>query len=509
MAEVAAGPPLRLAMRGVRKAFGPVQALAGVNLEVRPGEVHALIGENGAGKSTLMKVLSGAHRADGGAMELDGASYAPTGPLDARAHGVAMIYQELTLAPHLTVLENIFLGREQRGRLGRMDRKAMRPAVEAALARLEHPDIRPETLVAELSTGARQLVEVARALVGDAKVLVMDEPTSSLSRQDTERLFKVVDRLRADGVSVIYISHFLEEVEEIADRFTVLRDGETVGSGVIGEVELERIIEMMVGRSLDEVFPQVPHEQGEVVLRAQSVRGPHLLQDASFELHAGEIFGIAGLVGAGRTEMLRVLQGLTPLQGGRFDYCGSAGKARYPCGLLSEDRKEEGLALNLSLGENLTLGHAAPLMQGPWLSHARRRAVTRQWIDELAVRCAGPDQAIGDLSGGNQQKIAFARLLHAGVPVLLLDEPTRGVDVGSKVEIYRLMGRLAAQGKALFVVSSYLPELLGVCDRIAVMHRGVLGPARPVAECSEHGLLEEATRGVGEAGAMQTQESLG
>lgn len=496
-------------MRGVRKAFGPVQALGGVDLEVRPGEVHALIGENGAGKSTLMKVLSGAHRADDGAMSLDGASYAPSGPLDARAHGVAMIYQELTLAPHLSVLENIWLGREQRGPLGRMNRKAMRPAVEAALARLEHPDIRPETLVSELSTGARQLVEVARALVGEAKVLVMDEPTSSLSRKDTERLFAVVNRLRDDGVSIIYISHFLEEVEEIADRFTVLRDGETVGSGVIGEVELDRIIEMMVGRSLDEVFPQVPHEQGEVVLRARGVRGPHLLQEASFELHAGEIFGIAGLVGAGRTELLRVLQGLTSAEAGSFEFVGEAQRARSATGLLSEDRKEEGLALNLSLGENLTLGHATPLLQGPWLSHARRRAVTRQWIDELAVRCAGPEQPIGDLSGGNQQKIAFARLLHAGVPVLLLDEPTRGVDVGSKVEIYRLMGKLAAQGKALLVVSSYLPELLGVCDRIAVMHRGVLGPARPVAACTEHGLLEEATRGVGESVTMSAQESNG
>lgn len=485
-------------MRGVRKAFGAVQALAGVDLEVRPGEVHALIGENGAGKSTLMKVLSGAHQADAGTMQLDGRDYSPEGPLDARAHGVAMIYQELTLAPHLTVAENIWLGREvrSRGPFGRLDRRAMRPAVEAALQRLEHPDIRPETKVADLSTGARQLVEVARALVGEAKVLVMDEPTSSLSRKDTERLFKVVQRLREDGVSIIYISHFLEEVEEIADRFTVLRDGSTVGSGVIGEVSMDAIIEMMVGRSLDEVYPSIPHELGETVLEIESLRGPNLLQDASLTLRRGEILGIAGLVGAGRTELLRVLQGLSPLCGGSMRFANDArGDAGARVGLLSEDRKEEGLALNLSLGENLTLGHERPLLQGPWLSHQKRRTVTKEWIDELAVRCAGPDQAIGDLSGGNQQKIAFARLLHAGVPVLLLDEPTRGVDVGSKVEIYRLMGRLAAQGKALLVVSSYLPELLGVCDRIAVMHRGVLGVPRPTADCTEHGLLEEATRG--------------
>lgn len=484
-------------MRGVRKAFGPVQALAGVTLEVRPGEVHALIGENGAGKSTLMKVLSGAHRADDGAMELDGEVYRPSGPIDARDQGVAMIYQELTLAPHLTVLENIWLGREQRGRFGRMQRDQMRPAVEAALARLEHPDIRPETRVADLSTGARQLVEVARALVGEARVLVMDEPTSSLSRRDTERLFEVVRRLRADGVSVIYISHFLEEVEEIADRFTVLRDGATVGGGNLGEVPLEQIIEMMVGRSLDEVFPKEHHAIGEALLEVRALRGPALLQEASFDLHRGEIFGIAGLVGAGRTELLRVLQGLAPARGGSFRYLAKDGRGAV--GLLSEDRKEEGLALNLSLGENLSLGYLDPLVRRGWLSHRKRRATTQHWISELAVRCAGPDQAIQDLSGGNQQKIAFARLLHAGVPVLLLDEPTRGVDVGSKVEIYRLMGRLAAEGKALVVVSSYLPELLGICDRIAVMHRGVLGEARPVSECTEHGLLEEATRGAQEA----------
>lgn len=476
-------------MRGVRKAFGAVQALAGVDLEVRPGEVHALIGENGAGKSTLMKVLSGAHRADEGAMELEGRPYQPRGPLHAREQGVAMIYQELTLAPHLTVLENVWLGRE-RTRSGLLDRAAMRPVVEAALKRLDHPDIAPDVRVADLGPGARQLVEVARALVGEARVLVMDEPTSSLSKRDTERLFTVVDRLRADGVSIIYISHFLEEVEQIADRFTVLRDGQTVGSGRIGEVALDEIIRLMVGRSLDEVFPEVPHARGPAALEVADLAGPRALRRASFTLHGGEILGIAGLVGAGRTELLRVLQGLEPARGGRV-----SGPAVGRTGLLSEDRKEEGLALNRSLGENLTLGALGPVLRGPWLSHSRRRAVTRRWIDELAVRCAGPEQAIGDLSGGNQQKIALARLLHADLPVLLLDEPTRGVDVGSKVEIYRLLGRLAAEGRALLMVSSYLPELLGVCDRIAVMHRGVLGAARPTADWTEHALLEEATRG--------------
>jgi len=476
-------------MQGVRKAFGAIQALDGVDLEILPGEVHALIGENGAGKSTLMKVLSGAHEADEGELQLAGADYRPAGPLHARQHGVAMIYQELNLAPHLTVLENVWLGRE-RAKWGRLDRRQMRPAVEEALARLDHPGIKPDTRVADLGPGERQLVEVARALVGEVRLLVMDEPTSSLARHDTEKLFEVVRRLRNEGVSIIYISHFLEEVEEIADRFTVLRDGKTVGSGKIGEIPSSTMIEWMVGRSLDEVFPEVPHQATSVALRSVDLAGPNELHSANFELRHGEIFGIAGLVGAGRTELLRVLHGLEAPRQGAFTLLEGA-----RTGLLSEDRKEEGLALSLSLGENLTLPELAPVCQGPWLSHRLRREATQTWIENLAVRCAGPDQAIGDLSGGNQQKIAFARLLHAEVSVLLLDEPTRGVDVGSKVEIYRLMGQLAADGKALLVVSSYLPELLGVCDRIAVMHRGTLGAARPTEEWTQHSLLEEAARG--------------
>ncbi len=483
-------------MHGVRKAFGAVQALDGVDLELRAGEVHALIGENGAGKSTLMKVLSGAHPADAGGMELEGKPYRPTGPLDALRHGVAMIYQELNLATHLTVEENIWLGRELR-QGGWLQRRRMRPAVEEALARLDHPDIRPHTRVSELGPGARQLVEVARALVSDARVLVMDEPTSSLSRRDTEGLFRVMRRLREQGVAIVYISHFLEEVEEIADRFTVLRDGRTVDRGEIGEVSLENIIESMVGRSLDEVFPQVEHAAGEVVLSVRELAGHGLPRQASLELSRGEIFGIAGLVGAGRTELLRLLAGLDPIRAGSVRL-----EAGCSMGLLAEDRKEEGLALDLSLGENLTLPRLRPLLRRGWLSHQRRRACTERWVKELAVRCDHPDQPAHALSGGNQQKIAIARLLHQQADVLLLDEPTRGVDVGSKVEIYRLLGQLAADGRALLVVSSYLPELLGICDRISVMHRGLLGAPRDVGEWSEQSLLHEATRGSGDSQAL-------
>ncbi len=494
--------PIVLRMSGVRKAFGAVIALGGVDLEVRRGEVHGLIGENGAGKSTLMKVLSGAHQPDEGELELLGESFRPSGPLDALRRGIAMIYQELNLAPHLTVEQNVMLGRE-RTRFGVVRRREMREDVRRALEFLEHPEISPRVRVADLGPGPRQLVEVARALVGDVRVLVLDEPTSSLSRRDTERLFEVVRRLRDQGVSVVYISHFLEEVKQVCDRFTVLRDGESVGSGVVAEVEIPELIQLMVGRELDEIYPVVPHEPGEVALRLDALAGERLPIDASLELRRGEILGIAGLVGAGRTELLRALFGLEPVSSGEVTVAGiSATRARpgerlgQGIGLLSEDRKDEGLAVGLSIAENTTLSHLAPFTRFGVLSRRRLAEAARVWMKRIDIRASDPNQKVAELSGGNQQKVAVARLLHHDVDVLLLDEPTRGIDVGSKVAVYRLMGELAAQDKAVLMVSSYIPELLGVCDRIAVMHRGVLGPARPTSEWSETDILDEASRGV-------------
>lgn len=493
--------PALLSMRDVKKAFGAVRALDGVDLSLGVGQVHALIGENGAGKSTLMKILAGALPPDAGSFELEGRPYRPGGPLEARQQGVSMIYQELNLAAHLSVAENIVLGREGH-RFGFLRRKEARAKVREALETLGHQEIDPQTRVADLSPGARQMVEVARALVFDARVVVMDEPTSSLSARDADRLFEVIGRLARRGIGVIYISHFLEEVFRVADSYTVLRDGRSVGTGLLADVDRSEIIRMMVGRDLDEVFPRVDRQPGGEVLRLEGLAGDPLPRRADLRLHEGEILGIAGLVGAGRTEMLRTLFGLEPIRSGRVVIAGVSGGGRSPTarlaqglGLLSEDRKEEGLALDLPIALNLGLSRLAPFSRAGWISRGRQTAAAQRLIERLSIRCRDPWQAVGELSGGNQQKVALARLLHQDADVLLLDEPTRGVDVASKTELYRLMGELARAGKAILFVSSYIPELLGVCDRIAVMHRGVLHAPRPAVEWTERQILEEATRG--------------
>jgi ribose transport system ATP-binding protein len=480
----------RLTMTGIRKSFGSTAALRGVDLDLRPGEIHALVGENGAGKSTLMKVLSGAIAPDAGTMTLDGAAYGPRDPQDARRRGVAMVYQELTLAPHLTVEANVMLGQEP-SRFGFLRGDELRRKVRDALAVLEHPEIHPGDPVEGLSPAAQQLVEIARALLVDVRVLVLDEPTSALTAADVQRLFSLVRRLRDRGVTVVYISHFLEEVEAVADRFTVLRDGLAVATGTVSEFDRDKVVEQMVGRRLDEQYPRVPHWPGDPLLELNDLVGDVLPRGVSLTLRRGEILGIAGLLGAGRTELLRAIYGLDAVQSGRVIVrtIGSANarndvRARIGqgVGFLSEDRKAEGLALTQSVEDNLTYSRLHGYGAGGWISLRARRAAVGTWLTRLGVRCAGPSQPVGDLSGGNQQKVAIGRLLHQQADLLLLDEPTRGVDVGSKAEIYRLIGELAAQGKAILFVSSYLPELMGVCDSLAVMARGRLSPVRMVAE---------------------------
>jgi ribose transport system ATP-binding protein len=505
VSEAAPEAEVLLEMRGIAKQFGAVRALAGVDLCVRKGEVHALIGENGAGKSTLMKVLSGAIEPDAGTIALAGQRYAPRDPREARACGIAMIYQELTLAPELSVSENLFLGREL-SRFGVRDLSAMRRRAAQALAFLEQPELTPERPVHQLSPAARQLVEIARALVFDARVVVMDEPTSSLSQRDVERLFAIVARLCTSGVSIIYISHFLEEVRRVAQRYTVLRDGASVASGAVPSAAAEaesfdrQVLTLMAGRALGEAYPRVPHSASDVRLELRALAGDPLPRAASLSLQRGEILGIFGLVGAGRSELLRALFGLDAQTGGQVSF-GALGAARAGAtpsdrwreglGMVSENRKEEGLALGLSIAQNLTLSR--PSARFGFIDPSAARRATERLGQRLSLRYRDPEQEVRELSGGNQQKVALLRLLHHDVDVYLLDEPTRGIDVGSKAEIYRLLGELVAQGKAVLMVSSYLPELVGVCDRIAVMARGRLSEARPVSAWTNESLLAAAT----------------
>jgi ribose transport system ATP-binding protein len=486
--------PSVLTMSGVQKRFGATHALRGVELQARAGEVLALIGENGAGKSTLMKVLSGAHQPDEGKMELLGRPYAPSGPNQARLAGVAMIYQELNLAAHLSVEDNILLGQERR-RFGWLDRRSGRAIAKEALARLGHGQLEVRTPVERLSVGMQQVVEIARALASRAKVIVFDEPTSSLSRHDVECLFQAIRKLREEGLAIIYISHFLEEIRRICHRFLVLRDGQTVGGGEVAATTDAQIVAMMVGRSVGELFPRVPHAPGETLLTVDRLSGRKLPREVSLELRRGEILGIAGLVGAGRTEFLRSLFALDSVQAGKVRIRALAPAAtprariRAGLGMVSEDRKGEGLAQQRSIADNLTYSRLAPYSRFGWLNLRRREAAVQQWIERMSIKARSPAQAVAELSGGTQQKVAIARVLHQEADVLLLDEPTRGIDVGTKAEIYRLVGELAAAGKAVIFVSSYLPELLATCDRVGVMSRGRLREIRPASEWTEEAVL--------------------
>ncbi|HET7219983.1 MAG TPA: sugar ABC transporter ATP-binding protein [Vicinamibacterales bacterium] len=504
MAEEAVTLAPRFEMRGIRKAFGATLAVDGVDLSVAPGEVCAVVGQNGAGKSTLMAILSGALRPDAGTMALDGIAYQPSNPMDARQAGVAMIYQELSLAPHLSVAENILLGMEP-SRWGLLDRAAMHRKAGEVLARLGHPEISTRTSAGSLSPAAQQLVEIARALAVGCRVLVLDEPTSSLATADAHRLFSRIADLKSHGTAVVYISHFIEEVKTVADRIVVLRDGRVAGGAPAASLSPADIVKLMVGRSVDALYPRSPRHQGEAILDVEGF-GPSA---ATFALHRGEIIGIAGLLGAGRTRFLRSLFGLEAVRRGRVRLGVFSGPAtphqrwQQGMGFLSEDRKEEGLAAGLSIADNMTLSRLTGLGPGPFvLPREQARAATR-WIERLAIRARSPRQTVAELSGGNQQKVAMARLLHHDVDVFVLDEPTRGIDVGSKAQIYELIDSLVserqgARPRAVLMVSSYVPELLGLCDRIAVMCRGTLSAPRPAGAWNEHDLMLAAT-GAGDA----------
>ena len=475
-----------LRMTGVSKRFPGVKALENVHFEVGPAEIHALLGENGAGKSTLLKILSGAHGADAGTIELFGAPAAFASPHEAQRAGVVTIYQEFTLAPDMTIAENVFIGREPGTRLFVSWRRLA--AETRAIA--ERIGLRrdPMTPVRDLSVAEQQLVEIARALSMRSRLIVMDEPTSALSEAEVANLFAIIRRLKAEGLSVIFVTHRLEEVFRLCDRYTVLRDGHWVGSGAVRDMTVDAIIRMMVGRDVGALYGARPiPEHGPVALevegltRLRSARDPHAIElvDVSFRAHKGEILGLAGLVGAGRSETARAIFGADAFDRGAIRIDGKPVVLKSPqdamahgLGLVPEDRKQQALFLSLAIRTNITIASQAQVIRRWFIDEKREEALVEAFRRQLSIRMAGPDQPAGLLSGGNQQKVVLARWLALRPKILIVDEPTRGIDVGSKVEVHNLLIEMAKSGIAVIVVSSELPEILAVSDRIVTMREG-------------------------------------
>jgi rhamnose transport system ATP-binding protein len=482
-----------LAVSGVTKSFAGVQALKGVSFDLHPGEIHALVGENGAGKSTLIKVITGAHRPDAGTIDLEGRRIEHNSPLVSRSLGIAAIYQQPALFPDLSVAENMALGFESGGAWRLIDWRGRRARAKELLDRIG-ARIDPDAPVSALTMPEQQMVEIAKSLGGQAKVLIMDEPTAALPGHEVDNLFRVVRELKSHGVGIIYISHRLDELSALADRVTVLRDGQTVATRPMKEVDRPELIRLMVGREISAIFPKRDVKQGDVVLetrglgcRTSGVRG------VSLSIRAGEILGLAGLVGAGRTELARILFGLTPATEGEILLGGRSMTIRTPADAVAlgiayvpEDRRRHGVILEMPVAENATLAVLRRISTGGFLDFARERDIARTYVEKLGVKTPSIDTPAGNLSGGNQQKVALARWLATDPKVIILDEPTQGIDVGAKSEIHRLMVDLAERGLAILMISSELPEALGMSDRIAVLRggavAGILGRAEATQE---------------------------
>ena len=495
-------PPF-LELRGITKRFPGVLALNGVSLEVRAGEVHALLGENGAGKSTLIKIIAGVYHADAGEMHVGGRPVSVRNPHDAQALGISTIFQEFTLAPDMTVAENIFLGREplRIRALSIVDRRELIHRTREVLTSLDL-QIDPEATIKHLGVAQQQMVEIAKALSLEARLIIMDEPTATLTSREIDRLFEAIDRLKRRGVAIVYVSHRLDEVKAIGDRATILRDGTCVGTVPVASTTIDEMIRLMVGRDLKDKFPKLAIEPGEEVLRVEQLTREGILHGVSFRVRRGEIVGIAGLVGSKRTETARAIFGADPIDSGRIFLHGLPVKVRTPAdaianriALVPEDRKRHGIFASLSVWENVVISALRHFSRNGVLDLRRARQRAQAYVSSLRVATPDLDKRVLELSGGNQQKVVIAKWLNTNAELFLFDEPTRGIDVGGKIEVYRLMGELLSRGAAIVMISSELPEILGLSDRILVMRDGRICGEFDRADATEENILNCALRG--------------
>nr|WP_296778381.1 sugar ABC transporter ATP-binding protein [Rhodococcus sp. (in: high G+C Gram-positive bacteria)] len=496
-----------LDVRGVTKSFGSVAAVAGVSFPLYGGEAHALVGENGAGKSTIVKMLAGVHKPDTGTLAIRGEEVTLGSPAEAKAKGIAVIYQEPTLFPDLTIAENIYIGAQPRMRGGMIDRAAMNAAAEALFTRLGVP-MDPARPASGLSIADQQLVEIAKALSTEASVIVMDEPTAALSGNEVERLFKVARSLCADGAAIMFISHRFEEIFELCQRVTVMRDGTHISTAELAGQSVDDLIKQMVGRELGALFPKLDVEPGVVVLEVDGLTRAGVFADVTFDVRAGEIVALAGLVGAGRSEVMQAVFGVDPRDSGEVRVRGSVLKANRPkaamragLALVPEDRRQQGLVPEMSIERNATLTRSAALARFGFLVGGRERRSALQWTTTLQTKFAKITDPVGTLSGGNQQKVVLAKWLATDPVVLIVDEPTRGIDVGTKAEVHKIISRLASEGVAIVMISSELPEVLGMADRVLVMREGRIAAEISRAHATEETVMKAA---MGSAAASGT-----
>ena len=492
---------MNIEMKGIDKAFGSNQVLKNAGFFLKDGEVHALMGENGAGKSTLMKILTGVYTRDAGTVLVDGKEVVYKNPQEAEKAGIVFIYQELNVLFDLTVEENLFMGKEITKGFGICDKKAMRAKAQEVMDKMG-VNIPVNAVMSDLSVGQQQMVEICKALMADAKVIIMDEPTAALTASETRGLFEVINSLRKKGVSIVYISHRMEEIFELCDRITVLRDGEYVGTENIADIDLDHVVQMMIGRTIGERFPKRESHIGAEVLRVEGLSSGKLFKDIHFDVKAGEVLGVSGLMGAGRTEIMQALFGNLPVDAGKIYIGGKEITIKNPrqaiaagIGFITEDRKVEGLLLEKSIAENIHIANLRKVSNGFVLNKEKQMAIVKKGIEEFKVRCFGPEHECGNLSGGNQQKIVLAKWVYTDPKILILDEPTRGVDIGAKKEIYTIINELASKGVAIIMVSSELPEVLGMSDRIMVIREGEVRGILKKEEANQENIMTLATGG--------------